>query len=243
MQLVVDIGNTRIKSYVFQNDTVIESSSQPLAIGASDIRQFLTNYKAIDNIIVSDVNGSLTQKVEVLLSPFPVVYCSSSLNLPFTTLYAPKAQLGADRIALLAASCLAYPNTNRLLIDLGSCITYDVIDSKDVHQGGAISPGYAMRYKSMHTFTGKLPNLTPEYPKETLGKSTSESMHRGVHQGIVNEIKGAIEESEKKHKDLTVILTGGDAERLPKPVKNSIFAHSNFIANGLNYILKLNTTL
>jgi type III pantothenate kinase len=68
-------------------------------------------------------------------------------------------------------------------------------------------------------------------------------MHRGVHQGIVNEIKGAIEESEKKYKDLTVILTGGDAERLPKPVKNSIFAHSNFIANGLNYILKLNTTL
>ena len=243
MQLVVDIGNTRIKSYVFENDKIIENNSTLLASGILSIRQLLTTFDQINSVIVSDVNKTLTKKVEALFSRLPVVHCSSSINLPFNSLYNPKTQLGADRIALLAASCLAYPKTNRLLIDLGSCITYDIIDNKDVHHGGAISPGFAMRYKSMHTFTGKLPNLTPEYPKETLGKSTSESMHRGVHHGIVDEIKGAIDDSIEKYKDLTVILTGGDAERLPKPLKNSIFAHSNFIAYGLNYLLKLNSTL
>jgi type III pantothenate kinase len=46
---------------------------------------------------------------------------------------------------------------------------------------------------------------------------------------------------QKKFGFLTIILTGGDAQRLPKPLKNSIFAHSNFLAKGLNFLLASNT--
>ena len=67
------------------------------------------------------------------------------------------------------------------------------------------------------------------------------AMHCGVSQGIIHEIQTAISYYEAKFDFLTVILTGGDAQMLPKPLKNSIFAHSNFLAKGLNFLLASNT--
>jgi type III pantothenate kinase len=66
-------------------------------------------------------------------------------------------------------------------------------------------------------------------------------MHTGVYFGIIHEVEGMIKWYEAEIENLTVILTGGDAERLPKPFKNGIFALSNFLAKGLNHILALNT--
>ena len=62
-------------------------------------------------------------------------------------------------------------------------------------------------------------------------------MHVGVSEGINSEIIGLITKYEKKFNPLTVIFTGGDTERLSKPLKNSIFAQPNFLAKGLNYLL------
>ena len=243
MQLIVDIGNTRIKSYVFKGDRVIDKMATPLENGTEETLTLYAKYKEIDKVMISDVRGSVSKTIENQLAPQGVVYCSMALKLPFQTRYHPSEQLGADRVALLAASCIEYPNIPRLIIDLGSCITYDFIDEKNLHHGGAISPGFLMRYKSMHTFTGKLPNLTPETVNYFQGTNTAQAMHLGVYQGIINEIKGVMNQYFEIYKDLTIILTGGDTERLSKPLKNSIFADSNFIANGLNYILKMNSTL
>jgi type III pantothenate kinase len=66
-------------------------------------------------------------------------------------------------------------------------------------------------------------------------------MHVGVYKGIQSEIDAMIRLYDEKFDFLTIILTGGDAQRLSKPVKNSIFAHSNFIAEGLNFILLSNS--
>ena len=97
-----------------------------------------------------------------------------------------------------------------------------------------------MRYKAMHVFSGQLPILEPDDDFTSLGTTTKTSMHVGVSQGIKAELIGLICLYEEKFDFLTTILTGGDAERLPKPLKNSIFAHSNFLAKGLNYILASN---
>ena len=40
--------------------------------------------------------------------------------------------------------------------------------------------------------------------------------------------------------DLTVVLTGGDSEFLSKRLKNSIFANSNFLLEGLNHLIQFN---
>ena len=123
------------------------------------------------------------------------------------------------------------------MIDLGTCITYDFIDKKSLHHGGAISPGFKMRYKSLNLFTGSLPLLNPKISNKFLGDSTKSSIHTGVTKGIIAEINEHIRYHKKNFGDLIVIFSGGDAIRLSKQYKNKIFTDTNFLSKGLNFIL------
>ncbi len=241
MQLVIDIGNTMIKSHVFENDQIVASESDFIEHWKRLLSEILSLYPQVKRAIISDVNKTFSVELNELLNQISTLHCSTELKLPFQTLYKPTIQLGADRIALLASCTLNYPSKEVLVIDLGSCITYDWIDSNGIHQGGSISPGFGMRYKSMNDYSGALPLLDFKTLHNPVGKSTEEAMHSGVYFGVLNELEGIVSWHQDKIDNLTVILTGGDAERLPKPFKNSIFAHSNFLAEGLNYILAINT--
>ncbi|MCV6629972.1 MAG: type III pantothenate kinase, partial [Flavobacteriaceae bacterium] len=148
--------------------------------------------------------------------------------------------LGIDRIALVSAAYAKYPNQNVLVIDAGSCITYDILSANGDYLGGAIAPGIEMRYKAMHQYTTKLPLLRQKEPEHFIGDSTEKSMHVGVSFAIFCEIEGLLTEYKQYFKDLTVILTGGDAEFLSKRLKSSIFANLNFLLEGLNYLLEYN---
>jgi type III pantothenate kinase len=241
MQLIIDLGNTQIKYFVFDDNRDIDTRTVSYDHWENTLTQLQREYPLIEKCIVSDVNRSITADLQRALVPLPVILCSADLRLPFKTLYAPSHQLGADRVALLAACTLEYPNQNVLVIDLGSCITYDILDREGLHHGGAISPGYRMRYNAMHSFSGLLPALEPKKTAQFFGTNTESAMHSGVSQGIISEIQTAISYYEAKFDFLTIILTGGDAQMLPKPLKNSIFAHSNFLAKGLNFLLASNT--
>jgi len=241
MRLVLDIGNTLIKSYVFEQEKILEFTTDSKEKWKESLQTILNKFPQLKKAIVSDVNTSFSEELKQILIPIEVLYCSTALKLPFKTLYNPEKQLGADRVALIASACLNYPGQNVLVIDLGSCITHDFIDSSGIHHGGGISPGLKMRYSSMNAYSGKLPHLDFEEPKSPVGTNTNLAMHSGVYYGIINELEGIISWHRKKIQKLTVILTGGDAEMLPKPFKNSIFAHSNFLAKGLNHILDMNT--
>ena len=142
---------------------------------------------------------------------------------------------------MVSASVQKYPYNNTLIIDAGTCITYDFVTNKNEYLGGAISPGIRMRYQSLNKLTAKLPLLETELPKDIIGNSTKNSIHSGVIFGVLKEIEGIIEVYVSKYKDLTVILTGGDANFLSKQLKSSIFANSNFLLEGLNFILQFNS--
>ncbi len=241
MQLIIDIGNTRIKYYLFDDDIILDAFSEELINWEVSLNKIKKIYPSLSKAILSDVNGSLEKPLQFALKKFQLFRCSIDLKLPFTTCYNPSLELGEDRIALLAASAYLYPKQDVLVIDLGSCITYDLLNRDGIHQGGSISPGFSTRYKSMHDYSGKLPLLIPKKIKEDHGRSTESAIHSGVYNGIINELKGVIEAYQLKYEYLTIILTGGDAEMLPKPFKNSIFAQSNFLAKGLNHILLMNS--
>jgi type III pantothenate kinase len=137
-------------------------------------------------------------------------------------------------MVLAAGATLQFPNQNRLVIDAGTCVTYDFIDENDVYLGGAITPGLRLRYESLHDFTAKLPLLTVENPNYFIGKSTAESIHSGVVNGLVYEIDGFIDEYKALYSNFIIILTGGDTDFLAKRLKNTIFANSNFLLESLN---------
>ena len=237
MNLIIDCGNTNLKYFIFKNERLIFKN---LFRWEDDWKSKIKNsFPDIKNILLSDVTGKY-HKVD-LEKKFPKkkVYEVKALNFPFKTNYNHE-NLGDDRIGLITAAIDKFPKEDCLVIDAGSCITYDLISSKSVHEGGLISPGLIIRYKSLNQFTSSLPLIDFKNKKMELGNNTKDSIQTGILEGFIFEIKGQIEKFENKTPNLRVILTGGDAKYLYKRIKNSIFAEQDFLASGLNNLLKCN---
>lgn len=239
MNLVIDIGNTKIKVAVFESDKIELCEVFDDHHFLKHLKEIIKIYK-IRQCILSSVKNTKQKYIDELEKiPF-FIQLNSFTKVPFINLYKTPQTLGVDRIALIAASVSLYPKRNCLVIDAGTCITYDFINSKNEYMGGSISPGIDMRYKSLHNYTSKLPELTKKSVFQLTGTSTSASIHSGVINGIVNEIEGIIGQYNQDFPDLTVVLTGGDTKFLFKQLKNGIFANQNFLLHGLNKILTLN---
>lgn len=239
MNLIIDIGNTQVKAAVFELDRIELSVSFDENHFLKHLKEILKNHK-ITQCILSSVKEMNQEYIDELHKiPF-FIRLDCFTKVPFKNLYATPKTLGVDRIALVAASVSLYPLKNSLIIDAGTCITYDFINSKNEYLGGSISPGIDMRYKSLCDYTSKLPKLEKGNTFNLIGTSTSESIHSGVINGIVNEIKCVVDQYEQDFYDLTVVLTGGDTKFLSKQLKNGIFANQNFLLHGLNKILTFN---
>lgn len=239
MNLAIDVGNTRVKAAVFREDNLIDVIVFPAKKILSEIKILKKKYQLSEGIISSVANIS-EKKLEKLAQIVPFLKVSSTINLPFSNLYKTPKTLGADRIALVTAANKSFPNQNVLVIDAGTCITFDFIDKNNDYFGGAISLGIEMRFKALHKFTKKLPLLEKNSLDNFIGQNTQESINSGVINGVIQEIEGVIEQYKKKYQDLTIVLTGGDTNFLSKQLKSSIFANQNFLLEGLNELLIFN---
>ncbi|MFT4612145.1 MAG: type III pantothenate kinase [Glaciecola sp.] len=241
MNLIIDVGNTFVKFAVFNKAKLKDKFVGKITDFEIIIEDVLKTYPKINQAIVSSVGKLKTSHIEILKSEVKVLELSHKLKLPFENLYATPKTLGVDRIALVSASVQQFPENNVLVIDAGTCITYDFINVNNEYLGGAISPGIRLRYKALNNLTANLPLLDTKLPEDILGGSTQNSIHSGVVFGVLKEIDGVIAEYGEKYSDLTIILTGGDTKFLANQLKNSIFANSNFLLEGLNFILEYNS--
>jgi len=92
-------------------------------------------------------------------SIFKILVLNHKTKMPFINKYMTPSTLGVDRLALMAGAVNQFPKENVLVIDAGSCITYDFVNTRSEYFGGSISPGIEMRYKSVNSFTANLPLL------------------------------------------------------------------------------------
>lgn len=239
MNLVIDIGNTRVKAAVFEGDTLIDIVVFPIQKIISEIQLIKKKYLLNDAIIASvgNLSENKLQKLQKLIN---LLVVSSFVKTPFQNLYKTPTTLGSDRVALVVAGVKKFPNHNVLIIDAGTCITFDFVDANTNYFGGAISPGIEMRFKALNTFTKKLPLVEKKHLDNFIGQNTHESINSGVINGVIQEIEGVIEQYKKKYFNLTVVLTGGDTNFLSKQLKSSIFANQNFLLEGLNELLIFN---
>ena len=240
LNLGIDLGNTLAKFFLFDGEKIILQQKVNHSSFESKIDALIQENSVINAIIYTDVMGMINKSLEKYSQDIKVIPVNSEMHLPFINSYKGESILGSDRIVLVAAASKSYPKSNVLVIDMGTCITFDFIDKQNVYQGGAISPGFVMRYKALNNFTANLPIVEYKTPQNPNGKNTHDCIQSGVYFAILDEIKARIEYYKKNYESLTVILTGGDANKLPKTLKNSIFANSNFIADGLIHLLKLN---
>ena len=240
MNLVIDIGNTQSKLAVFENHSLVfQEAVDSKVLNAA---QKLMKTHPIQRAIVCNVSLSQPELILFLDTHIPVIQLTWEAKVPFQNHYQTPQTLGVDRIALVSGAVAHHPNQDVLIIDAGSCITYDYKTANEVYVGGAISPGIQMRYAALANQTQNLPHLKKEMPIAAYGASTSDSIHSGIVHGICHEIKGFINHYRSQSENLTVILTGGDADFLSKTIKNGIFADSNLLLKGLNTILALNLT-
>ncbi|WP_443936910.1 type III pantothenate kinase [Pedobacter sp. MW01-1-1] len=237
-KLCIDIGNSSAKIAVFSDREMIHFARLS-KVEISDLTPLLTQYE-VEKSIISSVREKNETLEEFLVAKTNYTRFSTNLTQGVESRYKSPQTLGLDRWAAVLAVAAIYPNEACLVIDAGTCITYDLLNKSKVYEGGSISPGIAMRFKAMHEFTGKLPLINWSVDEEIPdGVDTESAMKNGVLQGVVNEIKGFIAINNIEEHALKVVLTGGDAKFLYKQLQNSIFApqirtDSYLVLKGLN---------
>jgi type III pantothenate kinase len=239
MNLVIDIGNSSVKTGCFNKGKLVSST----------VEENLTTQKAgdliqrfqVQNCIVStvrDPDGPLMEYLQGNVSNF--VELSHATPVPFTNLYRTPEQLGKDRIAAAAGAYSAFPGSNTLIIDMGTAITIDFLTAGGEYLGGNISPGLEMRFRALHSFTSRLPLLEKDGSSADPGTDTRSAIISGVQKGVLYEIQGYIDHFTGKYSALHVILTGGDADFFADRLKKPIFVVPYLVLSGLDFILDYN---
>lgn len=238
MNLAIDIGNTRVKIGLFQGEQLL---MQEIWIGLDILKlnQIVTNHP-VQNIIYSSTAHLEQAFLDWGAQQNNCMALTPSTLLPIKNEYGTPQTLGKDRIAAAVGAYALYPQTNCLVVDAGTCITYEMISENGSYLGGNIAPGMQMRLQAMHHFTAKLPLVEQGEIVQKIGTSTTTALRNGALWGAVLEIEGVIEWFKDQFGLVNVILTGGDADFFGKNLKTEIFAHPNLVLIGLNKILTYN---
>ena len=215
---------------------MIRCSNQSL----KELDTFCQTYPIRKGIWASVISLSEEVKHQLQQLPFPMMEFTYQTPIPIRNLYRTPQTLGVDRLAAVIAAYTTKPHHPALVIDAGTCITYDFIDEHGQYQGGNISPGMEMRFKALHGFTSKLPKIEASGETPDYGYSTETAIRSGVIRGIEHEISGYIQHLKKNYPSLLVFLTGGNEFSFDTNLKSGIFADGFLVLKGLNRILDYN---
>ena len=242
INLCIDWGNTNVKAAIFDNDVLQKQFVFAEDVALEKVSGMIDAYQPVKAILCSVVHRSdeLEQLVKSKIKS--AIKLDSNTRLPINNAYLSGDTLGPDRIALACGAHATFPQNNNLVVSLGTCITYNLMQKNKTFRGGAISPGLLMRLKAMHTFTDKLPEIGLDGELLLLGYDTPSCMRSGAVFGMVAEIEGMTKEFENQYPDFNAILTGGDAPYFASKIKSKIFADPDLLLKGLNLILNYNVS-
>jgi type III pantothenate kinase len=232
--LVLDFGNTNLKYGIFENNVLLKQGNLTDVSALADI---VASEKP-ENLALSTVSVPAGEVWETVAVPGKKVELTHEIQLPIRNLYETPETLGKDRLAAILGAFFFFPGTDCLVIDAGTCITYDFLDAEKNYHGGLITPGLQMKFRAMHTFTQRLPLLEQAVFVPVLsGKTTAQAMQSGVYNGTLAEAAGVQQQYGKGVKNLTTILCGGDAAFFETNLKPPIFVIPELVLFGLNSLL------
>ena len=239
MNLIIDIGNTRTKVGLFSNKKLFKKGILHQNWNIEDLDQWIGKRK-ISHAAISSTAGIPRQVEKALKSRGYYLRLNHKTALPITNNYKTPETLGRDRLSVAVAAADIFPGQNALIIDAGTCITYDFIDRNKIYWGGSITPGLEMRLKAMNAFTANLPLVHRKTLRSTIGSDTETSIRTGAQHGTALEMQGFIRDYQASYGRLKVLLTGGDVNYFAKRLKTKIFVNPNLVLFGLNKILNYN---
>jgi type III pantothenate kinase len=237
-QLAIDIGNSYVKCGIFHKDTLLDS--QTFQYGQWSEIQHFTQNKNIEKAVLCAVRDLPSADFKKLPLQGKILTLKHNLPLPITLQYQTPDTLGMDRLAAIVGAFYTYKGENVLVVDAGTCLTFDLLTSTGIYLGGAISPGRAMRLKAMHAFTAKLPEVLPDNQYHLMGQSTQEAMRNGAQTGLIAEVDHWVDSLRSALGSLKIIATGGDASYVCQYTRNSINEHPWLVLFGSIKILEYN---
>ncbi|NVK65854.1 MAG: type III pantothenate kinase [Flavobacteriales bacterium] len=233
---IIDAGNSNVKVAHFDSNELTDLKRFP-----SDDLTLLKNYLSTlsGNFALSSVlSGDKTN--EILAVNKDILLLKTDTPTDMKVSYGTTNTLGMDR---LCNAIYAYKHSKTeyaVVIDVGTCIKFDIVHTTEGYMGGSIAPGIDLRYKALNDYTGNLPLLSNKSTTNLVGTSTHLSIQSGVMNGISAEINGMMDRYRERFSDLTFFMTGGDAQHFDIRTKNDIFADENLTLLGLHEIYQQN---
>jgi type III pantothenate kinase len=240
-KLILDFGNSYKKMALFEGTDLVEYTlTQSNEIGI--IESWKQLYRGINRAILSSVVNIDIHTKNYLKENFSFVFFDQNTPIPISNNYHTPKTLGKDRLAAAVGAHFLFPGRNIMVIDAGSCITYELVSKEGAYEGGAISPGLSLRARALNKFTDFLPVVDYTDYAGLIGKDTLSCLKSGILNGAKGEINAFIQAYRNDYKDLKLVLTGGDAKYFEKSINSDIFVSSNLVLIGLNHILDFNET-
>ncbi len=247
MNLCIDQGNSRTKLAIFADDGKMVNNYIYKRFDSGEIERICSLYPVTNSIISSVVNidPAVVNTLHRLSRQF--ILFDHNTPVPLVNKYDTPQTLGQDRLAAAVGANALAPDTNLLIIDAGSAITYDFVNADNQYVGGNIAPGIKMRFTVLKNQTKKLP-LVEIGEKQIIplfGTNTNDAILSGVVRGIRYEIEGYIRTLQKRVGHFDTYLTGGNAPYLLTTLRaNTILTHitleKHLVLIGLNRILTHN---
>jgi type III pantothenate kinase len=217
--LFIDIGNSAVKWRTHKSE-----------VFSQNIDTFsLKLLPKADAVWVSAV--AHTNILEAIKTKYTNVKEAHSLKQSgkLTLAYKDSSKLGVDRFLAMLGALEHFPNDHLLIIDVGSAVTFDVINNKGEHQGGLIMPGL----KALRESFSKFSTNDLALKSTSLKTNTEEAWQSGTHAMLASSINNQIEDYESKHPNGEVLICGGIVKEALSEFPNTINYYDNLVLDGL----------
>lgn len=235
MKLLIDIGNTSAKLAISDKGKFLYY--ERLSKTWSEAFARLYRDYSYDKIVISSVAGPDAALNAALANvDVPVVRVQWDTPCPIKTLVGIPEGYGADRLAADFGAVAQDAVHPFLVIDAGTCITYDLFDASGVVVGGVISPGVQLRLKAMHDHTALLPLIEATNDAPLLAMNTKDCLLSGAVNGACYEIVGFIRALQEQYPDLHVFITGGNDFPIPSDITYKVTHDPYLVLRGLDLL-------
>jgi len=244
MILLFDIGNTNTHVGLANARRVLRQINVPTrewfgGNAKARVAKF-TGAKKIDGAVLCSVVPRATPLIRKTVKAFwkldvleltPKTFRGVGIDYP------KPDSIGADRLANAVAAKFHF-GAPVVVVDFGTAVTFDVVDSKGNYVGGIIAPGLAAMTDYLHEKTALLPRIKIREAKNVVGKSTEQAMLVGAvngYRGLVRELISGLKR-ELRSKNLPVVATGGYAKLIASKLPEISAVRADLTLEGLRLV-------
>ncbi|MDE6022327.1 MAG: type III pantothenate kinase [Muribaculaceae bacterium] len=240
--LAVDQGNSLLKLTLFEGDE-LKQSCRFDADALEDVFNAVESWRPECGAFcsVGKIDTRFVESLRLALDG-QFLILSHSTKLPIDVDYSTPSTLGLDRVSLAAGASYIYKGESVAVVDAGTAVTLDVVDSRPAFRGGRITAGLRLRFAALHEHTAALPLVEAAGELPVAGDSTVTSIRSGVVLGLADEITETFRRYKETYGCRRLVLTGGDAGFIAPYITTRIPADhvADLMARGLLHIYKYN---